>query len=116
MLSSSKLYYKWLGLYRIAKVEVDKATYILEEIDRTLLSRTFIRSRLKGFIKRENSYKTKELDSELETDIDSKIELEPQELLVDKIENIIIEEIPSRLYFLSKDIDKVNNSNLTNND
>ncbi len=48
-----KLTPRWLGLYRIQQVDQKKETYLLEELDGTLLYNTFPGNRLKKFVIRE---------------------------------------------------------------
>lgn len=46
---SIKLAFKWLGPYRVAESIVDKGTYLLKELDGTMLAGTFAGNRLKHF-------------------------------------------------------------------
>ena len=54
MFTILKLVSRWLDLYRIQQVDQIKGTYLLEELDGTLLSGTFIDNRLKKFVVREH--------------------------------------------------------------
>ncbi len=55
-----KLASRWLGLYRIRQVDQEKGTYLLEELDDTLLYNIFSDHRLKKFVIRE--YYVHEID------------------------------------------------------
>ena len=48
-----KLAPRWLGLYRIQQADQEKGTYLLEELDGTLLYGIFLDNRLKKFVIRE---------------------------------------------------------------
>src|SRR6266498_3376923 len=48
-----KLALRWLGLYRIQQADQEKGTYLLEELDGTLLYGIFLGNRLKKFVVRE---------------------------------------------------------------
>ncbi|RDL34483.1 uncharacterized protein BP5553_07611 [Venustampulla echinocandica] len=52
MSSRVKLGYRWLGPFRVAKAFPDKGTYMLEELDGTMLKGTFAGRRLKAFRRR----------------------------------------------------------------
>ncbi len=49
-----KLTPRWLGLYRIQQADQEKGTYLLEELDGTLLHNIFPGNRLKKFVVREH--------------------------------------------------------------
>ncbi len=49
-----KLVSRWLGLYRIQQADQEKGTYLLEELDGTLLYSIFPGNRLKKFVIREH--------------------------------------------------------------
>ena len=49
---NTKLLYRWLGPYRIRKADQLKGSYVLEELDGTLVKRTYAGNRLKKFVKR----------------------------------------------------------------
>ncbi len=48
-----KLASRWLDLYRIQQTDQKKGTYLLEELDGTLLYGIFLNNRLKKFVVRE---------------------------------------------------------------
>ena len=48
----TKLLYRWLGPYRIREADQLKGSYVLEELDGTLVKRTYAGNRLKKFVKR----------------------------------------------------------------
>ena len=50
MLWRSKIAFRWLGPYRIQQADQEKGTYLLQELDGTLLAGTFAGNRLKKFI------------------------------------------------------------------
>jgi hypothetical protein len=50
MSSNLKLSFKWLRPYRVKKANTLKGTYMLKEVDRTLLKGTYTRNRLKKFV------------------------------------------------------------------
>jgi hypothetical protein len=56
-----KLRYRWLGLYRIRKTivrnRISKRIYLLENLDRIKLARTFSSNRLKLFYTRRDAFK-----------------------------------------------------------
>ena len=52
--------YKQLELYRIKKVITYKKTYILKELDKTLLLKIYIRNKLKKFFLKQRVYVLKE--------------------------------------------------------
>ena len=60
-----KLILRWLDLYRIQQVDQKKETYLLEELDGTLLYGIFSGNRLKKFVIRE--YYIHEVDRSQET-------------------------------------------------
>jgi hypothetical protein len=45
-----KLSFKWLRPYRVRKANTLKGTYILKEVNRTLLKGIYIRNHLKKFV------------------------------------------------------------------
>ena len=49
-----KLKYRWLGLYYITNMDLEKSVYKLVELDKVKLDETFAGRRLKGFIKDPN--------------------------------------------------------------
>jgi len=51
-----KLFYKWLGLYRVRKAIPDKGTYFLKEFDGTALASTYSRNHLKKFVQQNRFY------------------------------------------------------------
>ena len=50
-----KLKYKWLGLYYITNMDLEKSVYKLAELNRVELNKTFAGRRLKEFIKNLNN-------------------------------------------------------------
>jgi hypothetical protein len=50
MSSNLKLSFKWLRPYRVKKINTLKGTYILKEVDETLLKGTYTKNRLKKFV------------------------------------------------------------------
>jgi hypothetical protein len=56
MSSNLKLSFKWLGPYRVRKANTLKGTYILKEVDGTLLKGTYTKNRLKKFVYKEGTF------------------------------------------------------------
>jgi hypothetical protein len=56
MSQARKLFYKWLGPYKVWKAIPDKGTYFLEEFDGTELAGSYSGNRLKKFIQRDRFY------------------------------------------------------------
>jgi hypothetical protein len=56
MSSNLKLSFKWLRLYRVKEANTLKRTYILKEVDRTLLKGIYIRNRLKKFVYKKDTF------------------------------------------------------------
>jgi hypothetical protein len=50
MSSNLKLSFKWLRPYRVRKANTLKGTYILKEVNRTLLKGIYTKNRLKKFV------------------------------------------------------------------
>jgi hypothetical protein len=50
MSSNLKLSFKWLRPYRVKKANTLKGTYILKEVNGTLLKGIYIKNRLKKFV------------------------------------------------------------------
>jgi reverse transcriptase-like protein/integrase-like protein len=51
--SNTKLLWRWLGPYRVREANQQKGYYILEELDGTLLRRSYAGNRIKRFVRRD---------------------------------------------------------------
>jgi hypothetical protein len=97
--SDRKLVYKWYRPYRIKTIVPEKGTYILEELDRTLLPRTFAGNRLKKFVKRKGIYEPETSASDLgerseeEEEEEKEDESEEEELRTGDLFEIVVPQL-----------------------
>jgi hypothetical protein len=64
MSSDVKLAFKWLGPYRVHEANSTKGTYVLKEMDGTLLKGTYAGNRLKKFIYKDDAFIPEQSDSD----------------------------------------------------
>ncbi len=93
-----KLASRWLGPYRIQQVDQKKETYLLEELDGTLLYSIFSGNRLKKFVIRE--YYVHETDESQRTASSEKGEEENLSNNNNQLEHPYIEEEDDSRYIL----------------
>jgi hypothetical protein len=79
---NTKLLYRWLGPYKVREANQLKGSYVLEELDGTLLRRTYAGNRLKQFVKRDQYWYS--FDDEVEGPTPEEVEFRTDAELEDE--------------------------------